>query len=121
MSSQFNKEVHQGSNLFRSWKQDNFILPRIVKSKSGYFVDDKPARAESCRIEQKKILIKMNLDPTRYGLHSGKVGGVKALRDAGCDWRDISDKVGWSVKSSMPERYGRKSLTQNIQMDNKIW
>ena len=107
--------------LYKANKSTDLILPKILKSKEDFIVLNQPARAESCRKEQATVLESMGLNSKLYGLHTGKVSGVRALRDAGCEWRDISDKVGWAANSSMPERYGKKSINQNLNMDKLIW
>ena len=62
-----------------SGNQSDLVLPKIVKFGSSFKIYQEIARAESCRIEQSKILKSMDLNPKIYGLHTGKVSGVRAL------------------------------------------
>ena len=44
-----------------------------------------------------EALSRVGVNPSGYGLHSGKVGGVVALRDSGVSWRTLSNFVGQLV------------------------
>ena len=107
--------------LLNANEPHHLIMPKLTLVKGHYVAHQVFPRAETCRKEQSSILKSMELDPSKFGLHTPKVGGVRALRDAGFEWRDISDKVGWAANSQMPERYGKKSIVNNLKMDTEIW
>jgi hypothetical protein len=72
----------------------------------------RPATYNACRSQQKRLLVRMGLDPEPYGLHSAR-GGV-------CEWLDGEDvdkggweiMAGWAAGSRMPEHYCKEALRQ---------
>ena len=90
-------------------KDGSPVLPRMDKQgKRGFKIyHSVPASYASCRLAFLGVLAKVGVNPEGYGLHSGKVGGVVALREAGLSWRSLADYVGWAPRSAMPERYAK--------------
>ena len=91
--------------------RDGFALPRMDRLSNGQFKCywDQKASYNSCRLSFLNALCAAGYDSEGYGLHSGKVGGVVALREGGLSWRSLCDFVGWAPKSAMPERYAKES------------
>ena len=90
-------------------KETDFALPRMDRLVNGRFKTyfSQAASHNSCRLPFLSVLSDVGVDPGGYGLHSGKVGGVIALRNGGLSWRTLCDYVGWAPKSVMPERYAK--------------
>ena len=87
----------------------------------AFSVDPKMAATYgSCRAQQEVLLGMIGKDPKLFGLHSGKIGGVMALRESGVDWKSIQVRVGWAPKSPMPERYAMKAVKSLLEIDNKV-
>jgi hypothetical protein len=57
------------------------------------------------RAIQKKVLISINLDPTKFGLHSGKRGSATDSASAGNDESETCLFGGWKKDSQMPAHY----------------
>ena len=94
---------------------NSFILPAI---KDGRFVCSKSVSYIEFYKRFKTAIMSVNRDPERYGLHSPKVGAVVALADGGADLRDVEARVGFAPNSGMAERYSRKSLKRNGDLDD---
>ena len=94
---------------------NSFILPAI---KDGRFVHSKSVSYIEFYKRFKTAIMNVNRDPERYGLHSPKVGAVVALADGGADLRDVEARVGFAPNSGMAERYSRKSLKRNGDLDD---
>lgn len=100
---------------------DGFVIPTITGSASNMVVrSDSPASYQSCRNCQKEILARITLDPSHYGLHTGRISSSVFLRNAGFNPMDISAKVGWAHNSTMPLHYARKARKQVDDMDDNL-
>lgn len=96
---------------------DGYVLPTITGSGSNLIVrSESPASYQSCRNCQKEILAKMKLDPSHYGLHTGRV----LLRNSGFNPIDISAKVGWAYNSTMPLHHAKRARKLADDMDNSL-
>lgn len=89
------------------FSKSHFALPRLDLLRNGDFkhYSGEEASYASCRLAFLNSLRACGIEPAGFGLHSGKVGGVIALREGGVSWRSLSDFAGWAPGSSMPERY----------------
>ena len=91
-----------------------------LRNGSIHVSPDSPATYGSCREPFKEALRRLGVNPEGYGLHSGKVGGVIALRDGGATWRSLSNFVGWSPNSVMPERYAKGACKRVSELEMKL-
>lgn len=90
---------------------DTFLLPDLRMP-----TPTSPAQYNGIRASQKRLLKAIGVDPTPFGLHSGRVGGSVALHDKGWKWDDIGAFGGWSPKSVMPFKYCQRATTQKSLM-----
>jgi integrase len=75
---------------------------------------------DAMRKGQKALLAKAGFNPSLFGLHSGRVGGAVALRDAGWRWEEIGDYGGWAPGSREPEKYTKTAMCQTRRMAKAI-
>ena len=103
-------------------RESDWAFPRMDSLKSGRVkvYKSQVATYNSCKVAFSEALVDLGIDPAGYGLHSGKVGGVVALRDSGVSWRTLSDFVGWSANSVMPERYAKGACKRSSKVEGKL-
>ena len=67
------------------------VVPKIRAKKNGELTcfPNTTATDSACRAAFSASLANLGLDSSLYGLHSGKIGGVVHLRNAGTSWRSI--------------------------------
>ena len=119
--------VRLGESYFSKLRREGFqpgdwAFPRMDSLKNGKvkIYKSQPATYNSCKVAFSQALSSLGVDPTGYGLHSGKVGGVIALRNSGVSWRSLSDFVGWSANSVMPERYAKSACKRSSKVEGKL-
>jgi integrase len=88
---------------------DCLMLPSLSKDFKT------PASYASCRNQQKALLLGIGIDPTPYGLHSGRVGGCKCLKDANMSRKDMAEIVGWAEKSKQPDHYSKTAMAKHLK------
>jgi hypothetical protein len=74
-----------------------------------------PASYASCRNQQKILLQGLGVDPSPYGLHSGRVGGCKYLKDTNMKRSDMAKIVGWAKNSLQPDHYSKTAMAQHLR------
>jgi hypothetical protein len=74
---------------------------------------ERPASYSACRIQQKKMLVRLDIDPEPYGLHSARVGAAKyletELKRLSTVHEDMAKMVGWVAGSSQPGHYAKEA------------
>ena len=102
--------------------ESDWAFPRMDTLKSGRIkvFRGQVASYNSCKVAFSDALAGLGINPAGYGMHSGKVGGVIALRDSGVSWRTLSDFVGWSANSVMPERYAKGACKRSSKVEGKL-
>jgi hypothetical protein len=68
------------------------------------------------RAQQVKIFDNAGLPGALFGLHSGRVGGAYALRDANWKSEDIGADGGWTLGLLEPDKYTRRALKHQKNM-----
>jgi hypothetical protein len=83
------------------------FLPAFKKGKDKKFrpMPGSPASYSAMRNVQKTILASLGLNPTLYGLHSGRRGAATDSAAAGNDPSETCIFGGWAKGSLMPELY----------------
>ncbi|TRY76924.1 hypothetical protein TCAL_10145 [Tigriopus californicus] len=98
-----------------------FVVPRIRRIKGVCHVDgSKPATYQSCRSEQVAALSAVGLDPSAFGLHSGRIGSTVILRNAHFDMSAIARRVGWSPNSNTVLHYAQKATAEFEAMNKAL-
>lgn len=92
------------------------LLPQIDRGKALTTI----ASYNGLRSHQKKMLYRIGVDPSLYGLHSGRVGGAITLHDSGWNWDDIGAFGGWTVGSVMPGKYCRQAKGRRSHMSDSL-
>jgi integrase len=89
----------------RGEEYHGFILPSFGKKKGVYFPTKTAASISTIRAVQKKLLVKINIDPKLFGCHSGRRGGATDSAEAGIEYSETAEAGGWAKGSLMPEHY----------------
>lgn len=98
-----------------------FVIPRIWKVGDKFRLDGSiSATYQSCRKEQAAGLRGVGLDPTEYGLHSGRIGSSVILRNASFSMNAISRRVGWAPNSSSVFRYTKLAKEEFSAMNRAL-
>ena len=85
------------------------------KSKSGFIFAESSAPGsaavsyKSAWRCQKAWLARLGVDSSKYGLHSGRVGGIQFLANNGVRLEDIGRLAGYAPNSSSPGYYARNA------------
>lgn len=97
-------------------RSDGYALPRLDLLRNGDFkpYPGQSASYASCRLAFRLALRSCGVSPSGFGLHSGKVGGIIALRESGMSWRSLCSFAGWAPGSSMPERYAKEACKKLV-------
>jgi hypothetical protein len=81
------------------------LLPAFGKKSKQYFPQNSVAGYATMRNVQQKLLISINMDPTKFGLHSGRRGAATDSASAGNDESETCEFGGWCKDSTMPAHY----------------
>jgi hypothetical protein len=73
----------------------------------------KEASYGACRSAQKKLMVRLGMDPSPYGLHSGRVGATKYLETelklSARVHALMAEMAGWSLNSAQPAHYAKEA------------
>jgi hypothetical protein len=100
----YNKYVDRLS-IARGKRYEGPLLPAFGKKSKVYFPVGTVAGYSTMRECQKKVLVSINLDPTKFGLHSGRRGAATDSAAAGNDESETCEFGGWNKDSQMPAHY----------------
>lgn len=90
-----------------------FLLPPFVKSGKRFTpVPSSCCSYSTMRTHQDKLLRSISLNPSDFGLHSCKRGGVTDSAAAGNDPSETTIAAGWAKNSSMVEHYDENKISK---------
>ena len=65
----------------------------------------------------KQVLLRCGMDPQGYSTHSGRVGAVSSMAEAGMDNFEIQLSGGWK-DPKMPAKYAKQAQMKNAGIGN---
>lgn len=96
---------------------DGPLLPTIASRNKTYFPTQRTVSYAALRKVQKQVLLLVKIDPTKFGLHSGRRGGATKSGDCGDTESDTCEFGGWSKGSLMPSHYNEnKSMSSKFKV-----
>lgn len=81
--------------VFRAVNKGNNVLDKGISYRTQYDVF-------------KDVILRCGMDPTGYSTHSGRVGAVSSMAEAGMDGFEIQLSGGWN-DPKMPARYAKQA------------
>jgi hypothetical protein len=97
-----------------------FVMPTLKVATMAFRIIATKASYQSCREQQKRVLTKMGLDPSLFGMHSPRLSGNVVLKDAGFQPGEVGVRVGWALHSTMALHYAKQARKKDLLMDDAL-
>lgn len=97
-------------------QQDSFFLPKIVRNKIFF---SEPTNYSYCIKKFKLCLQRIGVDPTGFGEHSDRSGGLSTAFDAGCSLSEVQIHGRWRSECT-PKLYLKKTEEKRSRVSDQL-